>query len=1238
MNNSVQLYTTDNVNSVPSLSFIYSLDDYGPQVQMLAMQNLGMSYDPHYSLFLSAPNMEPRKVKRKETLRTLGAKNGMTLYLILTDPNGSKPQSSYPQAPKLISPMNVQLPRLNTSQNNSNMQYKPNVLLPTKAKSILHANQQQLNILHQNQQIIYGQRTSQSQNTDYPASNFPPLAPNNRSYNENYSANQSRLGNLQQSQQQQYYNNTKKVISDLLDDDDMPSELEPYKFDESDFEVIKTLGTISIAKEKFSNLMFVIKKIKGKIMPEHFFKQFINITNAEAGGILHIEGFTMNPYTIIEEYSPIGSLDDVLDSENFSNAPLNWNETAKMIVLFGVAEGMRQLHSRRIMHRNLKPSNVILDENLYPKIGDVGFVREYSRNPAYMAPEMLSGGSYKSKVDIYAYGMVVYHTVCGKPPFDPSVSFHQIKSMIIEGQRPAIPNFVPSNYATLIKQCWNQEASLRPTFANIVEGFVNGNYQYPGADNNAFLEYQRTIAPQFDPDLAKVQQIKNTAVAGDISAMYDLAMCLMRGRGVNKNMKDGLRYLKSSADHGYAKAQFAYARYLWRYEHDNETAKVYLKKAVKNGDKNAEYLLTSILSAKTQPPPTQSQDLNFRPTPLINQNPSKGRYVRQLQPLEPMDPEPTKQTPQPQQQMQMPQQQQQMVQQQQQQQQMVQQQSQTQQPQQQRPPPPQQQQQKPQPQQQSQPLQKENINNNAPATKSGKFLTDEMTTLERAKMLEQSDPVQSFNIYKLAANEGDSQAQFHVALMYHKGLNGVPKDLEQANKYYKMAAAQGNEKAQCNLAFNIQKGDGIGRNPKMANDLYKKSADSGYAIAQFNYAYNLYNGIGIERNVEEANKYYKLSADQGHPGAQYCYASNLIKGNGVGKNVELANEYLKKSAEKGYAHAQVQLAVNYTNGVGIEKNLEEAARLNKLAAEQGNARAQFNYAFALQKGTGVEQNLELANKFYKLSAEHNYPMAQYNYGYNLENGIGIEKNVEEANKFYKRSADNGNANAQYCYAMNLIKGNGVRRDINMANRYLKLSVEQNNPRAQYQYALHLQKGTGVEKNLSYANQLLKLSADQGNVQAQFYYGYNLFNGCGIQKDPVEANRYYKMAAEQGNSNSQCNLACSYLNGIGIEKNITMANKYYKMAADAGNAVAQYNYGVHLVNGTGVLKDPIEGVKYLKKSAEQKNGSALYWLSLCYENGNGVEQNKQLAFRYMKMAVDAGNKLAIQHCNNQGTLI
>lgn len=76
--------------------------------------------------------------------------------------------------------------------------------------------------------------------------------------------------------------------------------------------------------------------------------------------------FNNDPYpVIITEYSPYGSLNDVIELERKSIPPEMWTDTKKLINIYGIASAMSYLHDHDIIHRDLKPANILEDKNLY---------------------------------------------------------------------------------------------------------------------------------------------------------------------------------------------------------------------------------------------------------------------------------------------------------------------------------------------------------------------------------------------------------------------------------------------------------------------------------------------------------------------------------------------------------------------------------------------------------------------------------------------------------------------------------------------------------------------------------------------------------------------------------------------------------------------------------------------------------------------------------------------------------
>ena len=114
---------------------------------------------------------------------------------------------------------------------------------------------------------------------------------------------------------------------------------------------------------------------------------------------------------------PNGSLQNLLDIVRMNKKTNQTFKHKKYAILFGIAFGMKILHDLKIVHCDLKPGNILLDENLYPKISDLGTAIIYSENTKfkkmqekriagsylYMAPEIFQEEKpYSFKVDVYS--------------------------------------------------------------------------------------------------------------------------------------------------------------------------------------------------------------------------------------------------------------------------------------------------------------------------------------------------------------------------------------------------------------------------------------------------------------------------------------------------------------------------------------------------------------------------------------------------------------------------------------------------------------------------------------------------------------------------------------------------------------------------------------------------------------------------------------------------------------------
>ena len=220
--------------------------------------------------------------------------------------------------------------------------------------------------------------------------------------------------------------------------------------------------------------------------------------------------------TIITEYVTNGSLDKIIEMERKSLSNIDWDDTKKLITIYGIASGMSYLHSHEILHRDLKPGNILLDKYLFPKISDFGLSKElsegsanhsgYKGTPAYSAPEVFQE-KYTKAGDVFSFALIVYEIMTNEVLYSNMNQF-QLLSKVCAGYRPSFRYPIASSYEELIKDCWKDDPKERPTFEQIVfrlqtdKGFITSN-----VDEEEFLNYVCYVDETFERDEQTFQEI-----------------------------------------------------------------------------------------------------------------------------------------------------------------------------------------------------------------------------------------------------------------------------------------------------------------------------------------------------------------------------------------------------------------------------------------------------------------------------------------------------------------------------------------------------------------------------------------------------------------------------------------------------------------------------------------------------------------------------------------------------------
>jgi serine/threonine protein kinase len=160
-----------------------------------------------------------------------------------------------------------------------------------------------------------------------------------------------------------------------------------------------------------------------------------------------------------------------------------------------VADALAEAHRHGIIHRDVKPSNILIDEAGHANLADFGIAHSLESaaqrltqtgtvvgTPAYISPEQLAGRDVGPRTDLFGLGAALFEMLIGRPPFE------EVAPLLLAKAHAAGPPPMPdidSTLADLTRACLSNDPAQRPSGAAMVASTLRAFHTTPSADRNA---------------------------------------------------------------------------------------------------------------------------------------------------------------------------------------------------------------------------------------------------------------------------------------------------------------------------------------------------------------------------------------------------------------------------------------------------------------------------------------------------------------------------------------------------------------------------------------------------------------------------------------------------------------------------------------------------------------------------------------------------------------------------------
>lgn len=904
---------------------------------------------------------------------------------------------------------------------------------------------------------------------------------------------------------------------------------------------------------------------------------------------------------------------------NLSTYKHSLSITDKFIILYGIAAGMYYMHSKDMVHLNLKPENIILNDKCEPAINLDITSRSITSNHnlyyllpifsyAYVAPELLNFNEGKSKdenakmSDVYSFAMVAYNLMTGIQPWNTNRGLQSILMRTIRGERPMTLGIVPYPFDKLIADCWETNPLKRPTFKLILDRMGSSNFvrSIDHVDVEQFQNYQKTVVDKefITPiQLCAIRMRDEFEIAKMIgSGMFGnvrLAIDKLNGnqvayKEIPSSQKDFIEREKQIlSSMNYPSIISLYG--LIEPDEEKEESVVLLPYAP-NGD------LDKMLQKEGKKKNGAPKGWDYTQRCIVLYGIAMGMFKlheheiihRDLKPqnilldndLEPwitdfelskfVDPNQslfqsmTVGTP--------------------------------------------------------YYMSPESLNESNEVEGDDDEEEDEDKPKKKAHNYDgKLSDVYSFGMlvfYLMTGMQPWANIKSQFVLM-QKVIDGVrptiPDTLEKpvvdliTNCWQNAPESRPNFKQIVEIVSNPD----FYMNPKQTFDRKRfyeyqlKLGDvdlikfSDEEIKQFQESGGYTSTDDYKRKSDVLNIAQLLldMANKGVPESQYRYGCMLKEGVEIPQDLEGAAKYFKLASDQGYLDGVIAYATCLKDGSGVEKNEKEAIELLKTAVDKDYTDALI--ALANWYCEIRPRKYGLAYELYKRADKKGHPDAPAYIGALIEKRkLGSVLTKKDVIKYYKKSCDLGSSIGMYHMATFYHYGIGVDKNLKEAIRLYSLASQipdQNQAPAIFSLTVLYEEKGENETAFSTADFYREKDMFVGYVRCSDFY----LRGIGVKKDEKKSKEYMDLACKERFANEQLTLALLYSRAKGVSQDKDQTFKWTEISAKNGNSAAQANLASYYIDGTGCEQDYNKAEEWAQKSSDAGNGHGCWALARVY---------------------------------------